>query len=52
MHSLKTSSLMTAASDLAMKINVTESILDDPKENLCPEVWNIVSKPPKLLDDV
>lgn len=35
-----------------MNYSIPESILDEPRESLCPEVWNTSSQPPKLLDDV
>ena len=35
-----------------MKLHIPESILDEPREDLCPEVWNTLSQPPKLLDTV
>ena len=30
---------------------ILESILDDPKEGLCPDVWDSSSMPPVLLDE-
>ena len=34
-----------------MAKNISESILDNPRDTLCPEVWNIQSNPPVLTDE-
>ena len=34
-----------------MRENIPESILDDPRDTLCPEVWNLQSNPPTLADE-
>ena len=34
-----------------MKPVIHESILDDPRSTLCPEVWNLSYNPPKLLEN-
>lgn len=34
-----------------MAKNIPESILDDPRDTLCPEVWNLQSNPLALTDE-
>ena len=34
-----------------MKRHIPESILDDPRDSLCPEVWNLQSNPPSLNEE-